>query len=641
MCGIAGFIGRGERLDLERMIDALAHRGPDGEGIWIDQQVFFGHRRLSIVDLVAGAQPMTTLDGQLVITFNGEIYNHVELRKQLERLGHRFKTDHSDTEVLLYGYREWGPGFLEKLNGMWSFAIYDRAKGEVFLSRDRFGKKPLFYYSNSESFVFASELTALGLHPAVPNTVDQEALKKFFGYGFIPAPATLLQNVMKLPAGHWMRVSIRDLRLEIRRYWDFHLEPFESIPRNPEREWGAELIRRLDEAVQRRLQADVPVGVFLSGGIDSTLIATLAGRYHPSIETFSIGFDDKTFDEREYARIGAKAAKTLHHEEVFSAEGCLEWAQVTAGKLDEVMGDSSILPTALVSKLARQNVTVALSGDGSDELFAGYDPFRALKPARVYSALAFGGINSAIRFMAERLPVSHANMSLDFRVKRMLRGISYPSRCWLPTWMGPLDPKEISDLFGCRVDPETLYAEAIAAWNHPSAKTDVDRTTQFYVRLYLQDDILVKTDRSSMMHRLEARCPFLDINVVDLVRRIPSEYKLRRGVTKYILKEAARGLIPDQIIDRPKKGFGIPIGNWFKTGALQLNSDSVLKAMNRSWIDQRIADHRAGRRDDRGLLWCVWMLQNSPLVHLASEWHSRKADALTSTDNLANFGNGA
>ena len=614
MCGIAGFIGRGERLDLERMIDALAHRGPDGAGIWIDQQVFFGHRRLSIVDLAAGAQPMTTLDGQLVITFNGEIYNHVELRKQLEQLGHRFKTDHSDTEVLLYGYREWGPGFLDQLNGMWSFAIYDRAKGEIFLSRDRFGKKPLFYYSNGESFVFASELTALRLHPAVPHTLDQEALKKFFAHGFIPAPTTLLKNVRKLPAGHWMKLSIRDSRPEIRRYWDFKLEPFESIPRNPEREWGAELIRRLDEAVQRRLQADVPVGVFLSGGIDSTLIATLAGRYHPSIETFSIGFDDKTFDEREYARIGAKTAKSLHHEEVFSAERCLEWAQATAGKLDEVMGDSSLLPTALVSKLARQNVTVALSGDGSDELFAGYDPFRALKPARVYSALAFGGINSAIRFMAERLPVSHVNMSLDFKVKRMLRGMSYPSPCWLPAWMGPLDPEEIGDLFGCKVDPETLYAEAIAAWNHPSAKTDVDRTTQFYIRLYLQDDILVKTDRSSMMHRLEARCPFLDINVVDLVRRIPSEYKLRRGVTKYILKEAARGLIPDQVIDRPKKGFGIPIGNWFKTGALRLSSDSVPGGMSRSWINQRMADHQAGRRDDRALLWCVWLLQNSPLA---------------------------
>jgi asparagine synthase (glutamine-hydrolysing) len=630
MCGIAGFIGRGEKSTLQRMIDALVHRGPDGEGTWIDQPVFFGHRRLSIVDLASGAQPMTTLDDRLVITFNGEIYNHAEIRKELEQRGYRFKTDHSDTEVLLYGYREWGPALLDKLNGMWSFAIYDRTKGELFLTRDRFAKKPLFYYSDNESFVFASELTALRLHPMVPRALDQEALKKLFAYGFIPAPKTLLQNVRKLPAGHWMKVSVRDLRLEIRRYWDFELEPFETVPRNPEREWGAELVQRLNEAVRRRLQADVPVGVFLSGGIDSTTIATLASKYHPSIETFSIGFEDKSFDEREYARLAAKTANTLHHEEVFSPEDCLKWALAMADRLDEVMGDSSILPTALVSKLARQNVTVALSGDGSDELFAGYDPFRALKPARLYGALAHRQINRVIRSMAERLPVSHVNMSLDFKVKRMLRGMNYPRPCWLPAWMGPLDPREIGDLFGCEVNPEELYAEAITAWNHPSAKNDVDRTIQFFVRLYLQDDILVKTDRASMMHGLEARCPFLDINVVDFARRIPSSYKLRGGITKYILKEAVRGLIPDRVIDRPKKGFGIPIGNWFKTGGLNLNASAAPKEMDWSWINRRLADHRAGRRDDRGMLWCAWLLQNSPLVNSTFDcapdipWHKTK-----------------
>jgi asparagine synthase (glutamine-hydrolysing) len=615
MCGIAGFIGAGERADVHRMMDVLAHRGPDGEGVWIDQnsRVFFGHRRLSILDIAAGSQPMTTLDEQLVVTFNGEIYNHAELRANLEARGHRFKTDHCDTEVLLYGYREWGPGLLEKLNGMWSFAIYDRAKGEVFLSRDRFGKKPLFYYSDDHSFVFASELTALRLHPAVPENVDPEALQKFFAYGFIPAPWALLARVKKLPAGHWMKVSVQGLRCEIRKYWEFELDPFETIPQHPERTWGEELVQRLDEAVRCRLQADVPVGVFLSGGIDSTAIATLAARHHPSIETFSIGFEERSFDEREFARLGAETANTRHHEEVLSPERYLNWALATAGKLDEVMGDSSILPTALVSKLAREHVTVALSGDGSDELFAGYDPFRALKPARLYSAVTGGKVNRTIRALAERLPVSHANMSLDFKLKRMLRGLSYTKQYWLPAWMGPLDPQEIGDLFGSKPDPEELYAEAIAAWNHPSAKNDVDRTIQFYVRLYLQDDILVKTDRASMMHRLEARCPFLDINVVDFARRIPASYKLRGGVTKYILKEAVRGLIPDRIIDRPKKGFGIPIGNWFKNGDLNLSSSAVPKEMDWSWVNRRLADHRAGRRDDRAMLWCAWLLQHSPL----------------------------
>ena len=615
MCGIAGFIGEGESPVLHRMIDVLAHRGPDGEGTWIDQdsRLFLGHRRLSIVDLAAGSQPMTTLDGQLVITFNGEIYNHVELRRKLEALGHRFKTDHSDTEVLLYGYREWGPAMLEKLNGMWSFAIYDRVKRELFLSRDRFGKKPLFYYSDDRNFVFASELTSLRLHPAVPKNVDLQALQKLFAYGFIPAPWSLLARVKKLPAGHWIKVGIQDLRCEIRKYWEFELDPFQTIPPHPERVWGEELVHRLDEAVRCRLEADVPVGVFLSGGIDSTTIATLAARHHPSIETFSIGFEEKSFDEREFARFGAETAKTSHHEDILSPERSLQWALITGKKLDEVMGDSSILPTALVSKLARQHVTVALSGDGSDELFAGYDPFRALKPARLYSAVAAGKINRALRAVAERLPVSHANMSLDFKLKRMLRGLSHPSQYWLPAWMGPLDPLEIGELFGCQPDPEELYAEAIAAWNHPSAKNDVDRTIQFYVRLYLQDDILVKTDRASMMHRLEARCPFLDLHLVDFARRIPSTYKLRGGITKYILKEAVRGLIPDRLIDRPKKGFGIPIGNWFKNGDLNLEGAAVPKEIDWAWINRRLADHRAGRRDDRALLWCAWLLQNSPI----------------------------
>jgi asparagine synthase (glutamine-hydrolysing) len=616
MCGIAGFIGKAESPVLREMIDALAHRGPDGEGIWIDEEnnVLLGHRRLSIIDLAAGSQPMTTSDDQLVVTFNGEIYNHAELRAILEKRGHRFKTDHSDTEVLLYGYREWGPAFLEKLNGMWAFALYDTARNEIFLARDRFGKKPLFYYLGEGTFAFASELTSLRRHPAVPRDIDSVALQKYFAYGFVPAPWSLLTGVRKLPAGHWMKVSTRTLASEIRQYWELEIDPFQTIPKNPERVWGEELVHRLDEAVQCRLQADVPVGVFLSGGIDSTTITTLAAKHHPLIESFSIGFEEKSFDERTFARLGAKTAATRHHEEVLSPDTFLQWALATASKLDEVMGDNSILPMVLVSKLARQNVKVVLSGDGSDELFAGYDPFRALKPAQLYSAVGSGIIHQAIRSVVDRIPVSHTNMSLDFKLKRMLRGLSYPDRYWLPAWMGPLDPEEIGELFGKKLDPEELYSEAIAAWNHPSAMNDVDRATQFYVRLYLQDDILVKTDRASMFHGLEARSPFLDINVVELARRIPASYKLRGGVSKYILKEAVRGLIPDTVINRPKKGFGSPIGKWFKAGALKLNGSGQLGGLDWSWVDRRLKEHRAGKRDERGMLWCAWLLQNSPLT---------------------------
>ena len=616
MCGIAGFLGAGERSVLHQMTTALTHRGPDGEGYWIDEdaQVFLGHRRLSIVDIAAGSQPMTTVDDQLVITFNGEIYNHAELRTELENRGHRFKTDHSDTEVLLYGYREWGHGLLERLNGMWAFAIYDRARRELFLSRDRFGKKPLFYYSDDHTFAFASELTALRLHPVVPGDVEPEALQKYFAYGFIPAPWTLLAGAKKLPGGHWMKVSVGTLRHEIQDFWQFELDPFETIPKDPERAWGEELVHRLNEAVRCRLQADVPVGVFLSGGIDSTTIATLAAKHHPAIETFSIGFEDRSFDEREFARLGAETAGTTHHEQILSPESFLNEALPTATNLDEVMGDSSIVPTSLVARLARQNVTVVLGGDGCDELFAGYDPFRALRPARLYSAVAGEKINQVIRSAAERLPVSHANMSLDFRLKRTLRGLSFPKQYWLPTWMGPLDLQEIGELFDKKPDPEALYSEAIAAWNHPSAKNDVDRAIQFFVRLYLQDDILVKIDRASMIHGLEARSPFLDINVVNLARRIPAGYKLRGGITKFLFKRAVRGLIPDQVIDRPKKGFGSPIGSWFKAGDLTLNGAAAPAGIDWCWIKRRLDDHRTGKRDDRGMLWCAWLLQHSPLL---------------------------
>ena len=251
-----------------------------------------------------------------------------------------------------------------------------------------------------------------------------------------------------------MKVSLPSSRCQIQKFWEFELEPFETIPQNPERIWGEELVQRLDEAVRCRLEADVPVGVFLSGGIDSTTIATLAAKHHPSIETFSIGFEEKSFDEREYARLAAEIAQTRHHEEVLSPDRYLNWALATAGKLDEVMGDSSILPTALVSRLARQHVTVALSGDGSDELFAGYDPFRALKPANLYTAIVTDKFNRALRSLADRLPVSHVNMSLDFKLKRMLRGLSYPRPYWLPAWIGALSISEIGELFGSKPDPE-------------------------------------------------------------------------------------------------------------------------------------------------------------------------------------------
>jgi len=615
MCGITGFVGAGNDTDLKRMTDALAHRGPDDTGYLVDpvRGVHLGHRRLSILDIAGGHQPMVTADGNLAIIFNGEIYNFAELRAELVSRGYRFQTDHSDTEVLLHGYREWDAGLPGRCNGMWAFVIYDRARRRLFGSRDRFGKKPLFYSTQSGAFVFGSELTALRAHPAVNSALSRRALKKYFGYGYIPAPHTILENVYKLPGGHSFILDVESPALapRVEKYWDFVLEPFAGgeIPADPEGTWGEELRARLDEAVRRRLVADVPVGVFLSGGIDSSAITAFASRHVPAgmLKTFSIGFEEASFDESAYARRVAQLFKTDHHLETLSISKAHSLLPTIAGRLDEPMGDSSLLPTYLLSQFTRAQVKVALGGDAGDELFAGYDPFVALRKAELYSKMVPRPVHRAVCMLAARMPVSHRYMSLDFRLKRTLRGLSYPSKLWLPVWTASLDASELGELFGEPADLEDIFSEAIATWEGCAQTDVVDRTLQFFTKLYLQDDILVKVDRASMMHGLEARAPFLDIDFVNFARRIPSAWKYRHGQTKYILKKALEAVLPADVLYRKKQGFGVPIGAWFKNGQLGLD-DAPLPCLNGAFVKARLADHRANRTDQRAFLWNTWLL---------------------------------
>ena len=609
MCGIAGFVGAGDREVLARMTGALAHRGPDASGFWNNGAVFLGHRRLSIVDLGGGHQPMATPDGELTVIFNGEIYNHAELREELKARGHVFQTDHSDTEVLLHGYREWGAALPTRLNGMWAFALHDRAKATLFCSRDRFGKKPFFYAASRRGFVFGSELKALIEHPSVPRNVSRRALQKYFGYGYIPAPLSIYEAVQKLPGGCSLTLDTRTFEIRVERYWSLLLDPFEQIPANPEEEWGAQIRELLDRAVKRRLMSDVPLGVFLSGGIDSSAVTAFASRHLPAgqLKTFSIGFDEKSFDESQYARRVAELFGTDHHSETLALDQAHALLNECLEKLDEPLGDSSLLPTYLLNGFTRRHVTVALGGDGGDELFAGYDPFQALDKAQLYQSLLPRSVHAGIRALFNRLPVSHANMSLDFKIKRTLRGLSYAPHVWLPVWMGSLDPAEIGELFADPVDVEDLYSEAIEQWERCPQTNLVDKTLQFYTNLYLQDDIMVKVDRASMMHSLEVRAPFLDIELVDFVRRIPSSYKLRKGVTKYILKKALQPVLPDDILYRKKKGFGSPIGAWFKRGILNLDA-SISPMLSPSMITEKLSAHRAGRTDERAFLWNLYVL---------------------------------
>jgi asparagine synthase (glutamine-hydrolysing) len=618
MCGITGFIGKGATADLRRMTDTLAHRGPDDSGYWSDpaRAVYFGHRRLSILDLAGGHQPMLTADERLVIVFNGEIYNFAELRAQLVARGHQFQTDHSDTEVLLHGYREWGSSLSSRLNGMWAFVIYDRSTRKLFGSRDRFGKKPFFYSTQNGAFVFGSELTALRAHPAVSANLSRRALKKYFAYGYIPAPHSILENVFKLPGGHSFTLDVDDpvLTPRLEKYWDYIIEPFvgAEIPSDPEKAWGEELRARLDTAVQRRLVADVPVGIFLSGGIDSSAITAFASRHVPpgKLKTFCIGFEESSFDESAYARRVAELFHTDHHSETLSIAKAHALLPAIAQQLDEPMGDSSLLPTYLLGEFTRQQVKVALGGDAGDELFAGYDPFRALRQAELYQKFVPRPIHQAVRLLAARLPVSHRNMSFDFRLKRTLRGLGHLPKLWLPVWMAPLDPAELTELFHEPIDLDDVYAEAISAWESCAQPNLIDRTLQFYTKLYLQDDILVKIDRATMMHGLEARAPFLDLDLINFARRIPAAWKFRHGETKYILKKALEPVLPADVLYRKKKGFGVPIGAWFKDGALTFPAapPTLAAGLDQNFLQAKLADHRAGRADQRAFLWNAWLL---------------------------------
>lgn len=615
MCGLAGFVGAGTVEDLRAMGAAIVHRGPDGEGIEVDPStgVHLLHRRLAIVDLAGGAQPMWDAQHSVGVIFNGEIYNHLELRAELVSKGYVFRTNHSDTEVLVHGYKEWGEELPSRLNGMFAFVIHDRMRARLFLARDRFGKKPLYYHCAPGFFAFASELTALLRHSRVPRRVSRTSLKKLFAYGFIPSPRSLYEDVARLPGGHQMTFSLAEPGVvRIRKYWEFAIEPPSSIPSKPEEAWGEELRHLLSQAVKRRLMSDVPLGVFLSGGIDSSAVLAYAAAQLPKgrVQTFSIGFREPSFDESGYARKVAAHFGSEHHEEILSIDRARELVPQVLGRLDEPFGDPSIVPTFQLCEFARRRITVALGGDGGDELFAGYDPFKALGVARWYDSLVPTAVRGGIRRLADLLPVSSENMSLEFRIKRGLRGACHAPPYWNPTWLGPLDAGEIRELFEEPVSMEELYEEAIQVWDSSPSMHMVDKTLEFYTRLYLPDDILAKADRASMMCSLEVRSPFLDQDVADFARRIPHQYKYRNGQTKYLLKQALRGVVPDEVLQRRKKGFGIPLTQWLRTW----NDDGFSRAGaalgNPDWAARQLAEHKSGKRDHRLALWCLLALEH-------------------------------
>jgi asparagine synthase (glutamine-hydrolysing) len=607
VCGIAGFVGAGDEGVLAAMCDTIVHRGPDGRGSFADRsrQVYLGHLRLAVLDIDGGAQPMWNETETVCVVFNGEIYNHRDLRDQLIARGHRFASDHSDTEVLVHGYEEWGTELPGRLNGMFAFAIYDLNRGRLFLARDRFGEKPLFYASTGCFFAFGSELRAVLAHPKVPREIDPVALQKFYAHCFFPTPHTPYRAIRKLPGGHWLDLEVRSGDMAVHGYWKFDI--LDDNPGDNEEKLAEELRSLVSQAVKRRLESDVPLGILLSGGLDSSTILACAAEYlsPANIQTFCIGFSEPSFDESAHAQRMASFVGARHHSDLCNLDQSLRSLSEILTEIGEPIGDGSLLPTYLVCAFARKHVTVALSGDGGDELFAGYDPLQAVAPSCTYQRFVPKVLHPAFRFLAGRLPLSDRNMSFDFKIQRWLRGVGYPPPFWIPIWMAALAPDEIAELFHAELNIEDLYSEVLTVWEQCESKDVFDRSLVYFTTFYLQDDILAKTDRASMRSALELRTPFLDNDVVEFARRLPARLKLRNGQRKYLLKKAFEPILPPEVTQRRKKGFGIPLSRWLRE--LPLPQDlTTVPAVDAGVIRQRWLRHRARQEDNRHAVWC-WM----------------------------------
>jgi asparagine synthase (glutamine-hydrolysing) len=616
------------------MNNTLARRGPDSEGYFLDAQggCGLGHRRLSIIDLEGGKQPLGNLDGTIQAIVNGEIYNFKTLRSELLGRGHVFKTN-SDCEVVVHGYAEWGTEVVRRLDGMFALALWDVRNRRLLLARDRMGKKPLYYAfvgRARDTLIFGSELKALAAHPELDRRVSATGLASYLTYECLPEDETIYQQASKLLPGHTLVYEREAGRAELRPFWQMR---FDQPPPGAEdvADWSegriADHLRGLiQRSTEARLISDVPLGVFLSGGIDSsTVAAAMAQRVAgSSIKTFSITFEDPSFDESLYARRVAEHLGTDHHEERLSPKVMIDVLPEVADFMCEPIGDASIIPTYLLSRFARQTVTVALGGDGGDELFLGYPTFQADRVARaldgVLSADAEAWIGRALLRGARLLPVSRRNMSFDFKVKRFASGLGFApdQRHW--AWMGSFSPAELRRILSERVGPRALarnpYA-TMAAYRGAAHQRDAyDEAVYQYARLYLTACVLVKVDRASMANSLEVRAPLLDTAVVEFANAIPGRLKLRGLTTKYILKRAVRPWLPPEIIDRPKKGFGIPVGEWLRGPLRDMARDLLApqRIQHDGYFEARevtrlLDEHLRGVADHRKPLWTLLAFQ--------------------------------
>ena len=574
MCGIAGTLslepgGRVDAATVRRMCRVLAHRGPDDEGVHVDRELGMGMRRLKIIDLATGRQPMANEDGSVWTVFNGEIYNYRELRRTLEQAGHRFATT-SDTEVIVHLYEEHGEDFVQHLTGMFGLAVWDARRRVLLLARDRLGIKPLYYVADGRRVLFASEIKAL-LQDDVSREVELQALDDYLALGYVPGSQSIFRAIRKVPPGHLLRCT--QAGVVERRYWSLAYPALPARPRSPA-DYAEELRALLRRVTAEHLLADVPLGVFLSGGVDSsTLVALMRELDVDPLRTFSIGFDERSYNELDGARVVARTFGTEHHELVVRPDAAALLPELVRA-LDEPFADSSAIPVYCVARLARQHVTVALSGEGGDEVFGGYLTYRAYKVATAYRRIP-RPLTALLPALVRRLPTSHRRVSFDYKAKRFVEGAYLPpadAHCW---WKLVFSPDARATLYARAPavdDAARLYREA---WDGCGAPDALTRLQHIDLTVYLPDDLLVKADRMSMATSLEVRVPFVDHRVVEFAAGLPPDLKVHRLTTKYILKRAMAGTVPSRILSGKKRGFNVPIASWL-TGDLREMVHDVL-----------------------------------------------------------------
>jgi asparagine synthase (glutamine-hydrolysing) len=629
MCGFVGWVN----LDPQKPVDehlllgmnrTLSHRGPDDEGWFIRGNVGIAQRRLSIVDISErGRQPIFNEDGSILVVCNGEIYNYPALKKELLAAGHKFYSG-SDTEAIVHAYEEWGTDFIARLDGMFSLALYDTSKSLLVLAKDHFGKKPLYYTMQHGAFLFASEPKAFFANPYFEARLNLSALRKYLACDFVPSPESIYSDCWKLPAGH--AVVFDPQRLDALPvpfgYWRIAYEPKLTVDLQEAEE---ELKRLLRESLRKRLMADVPLGIFLSGGLDSsTLVAVLADLIPANtIRTFNISFGEASFDESAYAKAVATHFGTDHHEEALSPGITCEIFPEVIGRLDEPFADASILPTYLLCAFARKHITVALGGDGGDELFAGYDPFAALRVAGLVERLPQFCV-TAFQRASSWLPHSEKNMSLQFKARHFLKGFESYSKgepeLRNAMWIGSFPPEAQLQILAPEIAQgstwESIYQETIFHRECCDASNPVDCVIDNFIKLYLHDDILVKVDRASMMNSLEVRSPFLDRDLAQFVSRLPANMKMKGTNRKYLLRRTMRGRLPENILRRGKKGFGIPTAAWLRgplkemllttLSAARLKEGGIFRPDAALGMVDR---HLSGAADYRKEIWAIFIFE--------------------------------